>query len=1033
MSTPDSPVDPDIDSDPSLEEEEEEVEEEIEEEEVEEEEVEEEEEEVEEEVEEEEDEEEVEEEEEEEEVEEEVEEEEEEEEEEEDGEQEVEEMEEEEGEEEDEEEEEEEEEEEDQQPQKENQQQQVGEAVEEKKEEQQPQEAAMEEKEDKTAVPGSSPDADNQEHRKEWRVGVTRNTAEGGGCWSLWIVTIESGVWVGHNSDKIAGNWLEKRWVFINRWESSRTESGCWKRATWQCVKASGAGNWWRDANKGSVGEATACVTCTNKHKGNRKQLQTAVIAAMNHAAPPATARHYDSLPGSRTKTRCNVVIASGIWCCDRAQIGDSSQHMESKGQEKNLGPVSSVAENPEVMPPSSMHCMGENDAMLKKSVSCQTLTLKKEEVHLKYEISSHPKSRENLTSVEDCRSQGLDVDVENAGSLLQKETFGGYSEPGCNSNANLCGDNDLDPRARVTKSSSDTGQDMDIGLLPRDCLVEDANGGQNSRNKTMQSEMESRDDVKQVTLRTRSLSPSAEIKDRNKRPRIVCDFFAKGWCIRGSSCSFLHIKDTVDYTDQEAEADLVTAHQKRELKVEEGVRENVERSRMNEQEASPSWHPSQEKQKFPMRDNLFPENRFAFNASNNYFSPNLSLNSTRADGVATLRNQHMYRGYTSTVLSHSPNSSLVTQFPATSMSLSHRIPAQSGRSLPFSSSLGASNVDSQKLLHTDKEYATSKSTFSGSGREDLALVSSSRIPSYPTGYKSKLRSYNWEPSVPFRPSFFITSMNVSSPGDLYDPLRDSIEIPNLGDGSLKAYLLIHGSNVQASSQVQTYDDSAVVGKHLSNLNDEKSSVSSHNKFCENEPNKSSVPHEKDGLAPETEITSGTYVNYQNGKMGMGQHTFGVADSTKRERNLTEHDARHHGEGSGHKKKRVDRDKKSHEMDVDFLTDGSMQKESKALKFFRAALVEHVKELLKAAWQEGRLSKDAHNMIVKKSVDKVVSTLEPHQISTIDTAKQYVSSSRVKIAKLVNCFKSRITACISRCKFLPPPPPPPPPPPLELH
>jgi hypothetical protein len=61
-----------------------------------------------------------------------------------------------------------------------------------------------------------------------------------------------------------------------------------------------------------------------------------------------------------------------------------------------------------------------------------------------------------------------------------------------------------------------------------------------------------------------------------------------------------------------------------------------------------------------------------------------------------------------------------------------------------------------------------------------------------------------------------------------------------------------------------------------------------------------------------------------------------------------------------------------------------------------------VKELLKPFWHEGRLSKDAHVLIVKKSVDKVVSTLEPQQIPTTeDNAKHYVSSCRPKIAKLV--------------------------------
>jgi len=74
--------------------------------------------------------------------------------------------------------------------------------------------------------------------------------------------------------------------------------------------------------------------------------------------------------------------------------------------------------------------------------------------------------------------------------------------------------------------------------------------------------------------------------------------------------------------------------------------------STQNEQEETPSWHPSQEKQNFKLRDNLFPENRFAFSSTSNYFSP-------KQDGMATLRNQHMYKGYASTFLSHSPNSSM--------------------------------------------------------------------------------------------------------------------------------------------------------------------------------------------------------------------------------------------------------------------------------------------------------------------------------------------------------------------------------------
>lgn len=76
--------------------------------------------------------------------------------------------------------------------------------------------------------------------------------------------------------------------------------------------------------------------------------------------------------------------------------------------------------------------------------------------------------------------------------------------------------------------------------------------------------------------MRTRSLSPSANMEDGNKRPAIVCNFFAKGWCIRGSSCRFLHIKDCVNNTERLAEGDLATTNWKREVQLEEGILYNL-------------------------------------------------------------------------------------------------------------------------------------------------------------------------------------------------------------------------------------------------------------------------------------------------------------------------------------------------------------------------------------------------------------------------------------------------------------------------
>ncbi|XAR59172.1 hypothetical protein NMG60_11014858 [Bertholletia excelsa] len=93
-----------------------------------------------------------------------------------------------------------------------------------------------------------------------------------------------------------------------------------------------------------------------------------------------------------------------------------------------------------------------------------------------------------------------------------------------------------------------------------------------------------------------------------------------------------------------------------------------------------------------------------------------------------------------------------------------------------------------------------------------------------------------------------------------------------------------------------------------------------------------------------------------------------------------------------------------HEIGFDLKIDGE-RKESKALKHFRAALIEFVKEFVKPAWREGLISKDAHKIIVKKAVHKVLSTLQPRQTpNTPELIKQYLSASEPKISKLVEGY-----------------------------
>ncbi|VAH20671.1 unnamed protein product [Triticum turgidum subsp. durum] len=94
-------------------------------------------------------------------------------------------------------------------------------------------------------------------------------------------------------------------------------------------------------------------------------------------------------------------------------------------------------------------------------------------------------------------------------------------------------------------------------------------------------------------------------------------------------------------------------------------------------------------------------------------------------------------------------------------------------------------------------------------------------------------------------------------------------------------------------------------------------------------------------------------------------------------------------------------------LDVDTLVkafertkDGAI--DEKTRDYFRIHLAEHVKELLKPIWKEGKLSKDAHKLIVKKSVDKVLASVDLHQVpATKELITDYITMSGTKIEKLV--------------------------------
>lgn len=271
----------------------------------------------------------------------------------------------------------------------------------------------------------------------------------------------------------------------------------------------------------------------------------------------------------------------------------------------------------------------------------------------------------------------------------------------------------------------------------------------------------------------------------------------------------------------------------------------------------------------------------------------------------------------------------------------------------PFSFSSSSWNTDALltlKLLESSRQHHVSLSSsfrrsslsFSGSESKSLSQNNVFSDADHSYGYKTNISSDDWEPSVPFRPSHSITQKLLFQENQ-YDPIRHSIEQTVVGDGLLKS----------------PYSD-----QRASNKNTQLQS----NNSQEDENLLNSV-HVKD-IKKVSTSNSGSRLE---------------------------------GDGSRNKTEpKVEEVSQNNEHDIDMKTNGHVQKVSKTLKSFQNALVEFVKELVKPTWREGLLSRDAHKLIVKKAVDKVLSTMQSDQIpSTDENINLYLSVSQPKIAKLV--------------------------------
>ncbi|KAK1404043.1 hypothetical protein POM88_003648 [Heracleum sosnowskyi] len=83
---------------------------------------------------------------------------------------------------------------------------------------------------------------------------------------------------------------------------------------------------------------------------------------------------------------------------------------------------------------------------------------------------------------------------------------------------------------------------------------------------------------------------------------------------------------------------------------------------------------------------------------------------------------------------------------------------------------------------------------------------------------------------------------------------------------------------------------------------------------------------------------------------------------------------------------------------------GESKQDEKSMWLFKNALVKLVKEILNPIWMEGQMKKEVHNTIVKKVVDKVISTEGINIPRTQEHAEQYLSFSKPQISALINDY-----------------------------
>ncbi|XP_022012274.1 protein FRIGIDA-ESSENTIAL 1 isoform X1 [Helianthus annuus] len=389
----------------------------------------------------------------------------------------------------------------------------------------------------------------------------------------------------------------------------------------------------------------------------------------------------------------------------------------------------------------------------------------------------------------------------------------------------------------------------------------------------------ESRLDVDVTLIRPRSLSPAMEINKGNKRLAIGCKFFALGWCINGSSCRFLHVKDGTD----------AGAIQNKTQKSVEGV----------------------------------------------------------SDGTQSYMSIDVDKVNPPVKMTGSSNDVDKVNPPAKADSSQHGPLSNPSKDLPKKEEFGG------------KEYrfALNNHVYIPSYNSSVLPRTTSKLSSSPWKSDSKFSSYDWEASKPFRSAFLI-SKGISSPDIQFDPIVTSTDPPPKNGDKL--------SKLSPSVKEKLKTENGSIGSHVNGNN---------------------------GINVDSNEAAGakTKQETKNSESKGKDHPGDVVQASKV--HFSSHDS------LGGPTKEVNNHK------LVFDVGGDMHRESKPVRHFRAALVEFVKELVKPTWRDGKLSKDAHKLIVKKAVDKVLTTLPPEHIPSVkESIDMYLTSSQTKLMNLVEAY-----------------------------